>query len=66
MSIVSKSANSKNSTSFFQSKTFPNTVQLPTFENPINFSNNLPKTTIPAHMTVDTAKYRESLVNDKI
>ena len=66
MSIVNRSVNTKISTFVLQSKTLPNAAQVPTFDSPVNFSKNLPKITIPAHMTIDTAKYRESLVKDKI
>ena len=65
MQIISKSADSNIITCRIQEKQFSNNSQLPKLDNPIDFTKNLPKIIIPAHMTVDTTKYRESLVTDK-
>lgn len=64
--IVRKSSNTNFNTTTIQEKILPNTSKISTFDDPVYFSKSLPKLSIPSHMTVDTANYRESLVTDKI
>ena len=66
MSIVSKSASSSITTSSIEERVVSNTPQMPKFDSPIVFTKNLSKISTPAQITVDTTKYRESLVTDKI
>ena len=65
MSIVSKSASSSIITSRIEERIVSNTPQMPKFDSPIDFTKNLSKISTPAQITVDTTKYRESLVTEK-
>lgn len=66
MSIVSKSASSSIASSRIEERIVSSTPQIPKFESPIDFTKNLPKISTPAQMTMDTTKYRDSLVTEKI
>ena len=65
MSIVSKSASSSITTSRIEEIIVSNTPQMPKFDSPIDLTKNLSKISTPPQMTVDTTKYRESLVTEK-